>query len=210
MEKGYIGYEEIKVESFWGAIASIIFFQIFGYLIFQSFISYLDNLFMIFYGSIWLLVFLFFQYKMMSKIRGFLSKKSAKTATLSLRQKDDWTKFILTLIFIVILILFIFGFYPFPQKEYDIFHLVMFYIFSLGVSSIFSIIIQKRIPQTKELKYQGSLGGGIVVGIMFLLLAYFFDIYGTFSFFNFYFIGMVGFGVIMICLTIWLLQDQIK
>jgi len=203
----YENLEEIKVESFWGAIASLIFFQIFGYMIFQSFISYLDNFFMLFYGGVWLLVLLYFQSKMMAKIRGFLSKKSITTATFSIRKVNDWFKFILSIVFIAILILFFFRFYPFPQKEFDMLNLLIFYVFSLIVSSVFAITIQKMIPQTKELKYQGSLAGGFVIGFIFVLLAYFFDAYSSSIFFNFYIPAMAGFGIMMICLTIWLLKN---
>jgi len=211
MNEDYYTYKEIKAESFWGAIASIVLFQIFGFIIFQAFIFYLDSPFMLFYGSIWLLVLLFFQSKMFAKIRVFLSKQTVKSATLSLRQIDDWAKFILTLIFIAVLILFFFDYYPFPIKDYDILHLIAFFVFSWVVCSIFSIKIQEGMPQTKNLKFQGSIGGGIIVGLMFMGLAYVFDRFADFElFFNFYLIGMAGLGIIMICLTIWLLQDQIK
>lgn len=203
-------YKDVVVDSFWGAIACIIFFQIFGYLIFQSFISYLDNMLMLFYGGIWLLVFLYFQSKLMAKIRDYLSKNSIKSATLSLRQLDDWFKFILTITFSAILILFILGYYPFPQKKYNILHLVLFYIFSLIISSIFSMTIQKSIPKTKNLKYRGNLVGGFFAGGFFVLLAYLFDKFKQDSFLNFYLIGMIGFGFMTICLTIWLVNDQIK
>ncbi len=206
----YEGYKEIVVESFWGSIASLVFFQIFGYIVFQSFISYLDNLFMLFYGSIWLLTFLFFQSKVMVKIRFFLSKKSLKSTTFSLRQKDDWFKFILTIIFLIVWILFLVGYYPFPRSEYDIFKLIAFYIFSLVISSLFSTKIQKVMPETKNLKYHGSLLGGILAGLFFVILGYFFDKYADITFFNFYIPGMAGMGFVMMCLTIWLLQDQIK
>jgi hypothetical protein len=170
----YENLEEIKVESFWGAIASLIFFQIFGYIIFQSFISYLDDFFMLFYGGVWLLVLLYFQSKMMAKIQGFLSKKSITTATLSIRKVNDWFKFILSIFFIAILILFFFGFYPFPQKEFDTLNLLIFYVFSLIVSSVFAITIQKMIPQTRELKYQGSLAGGFCNWVCFCFISLFF------------------------------------
>ena len=97
MPVDYSDYKQIKAESFWGAIASLILFQIFGFLVFQAFVYYLDNPFMLIYGSIWILAFLFFQSKMIAKIRVFLSKQSVKTATLSLRQIDDWIKFTLTI-----------------------------------------------------------------------------------------------------------------
>ena len=206
----YEDYREIVVESFWGVIASLVFFQIFGYMVFQSFINYFDNAFMLFYGSIWLLVFLFFQSKMMVKIRNFLSKNSLKSATLSLRQKDDWFKFILTFIFAAILVLFLLGYYPFPKSEYDILKLIAFYIFSLVVTSIFSVKLQEIKPETKNLKYQGSPLGGVFCGIFFVLLGYFFDKYANVNNFNFYIAGMPGMGVIMMCMTIWLFEDQIK
>jgi len=209
MQQGYT-YKEVKAESFWGAIACLVLFQIFGYIILQAFVFYLDNIFMLLYGSIWLLVLLFFQSKCISLIKTFLSKKNAREATLSLRQIDDWAKFILTKIFIVILIFFFLGFYPFPQKEYDIYCLVAFFIFSWIISSIFSMKIQEAMPQVRSLKFEGSLGGGIVVGVMFILIGYFMDYVNTDGTFFFYLAGMAGLGIIMICTAIWLLQDQIK
>jgi len=203
--------KEIVVDSFWGAIANIIFFQIAGFFIFQSFIFYLDNLFMMFYGGIWLLVLLYFQSKIMAKIRNYISSKSVKSATLSLRQVYDWIKVTLTIIFVLIFILFIFGFYPFPKKQYDLFSLILFYIFSLGIASMFSIWLERSIPQTKNIKFSGSPIGGIIVGIIFLLIAYFFDkVSGDLLMFNFYLLGMPGIGIITICLTILLLRDQVK
>ena len=203
--------KEIVVDSFWGAIANIIFFQIAGFFIFQSIIFYLDNLFMMFYGGIWLLVLLYFQSKIMAKIRNYISSKSVKSATLSLRQVYDWIKVTLTIIFVLIFILFIFGFYPFPKKQYDLFSLILFYIFSLGIASIFSIWLERSIPQTKNIKFSGSPIGGIIVGIIFLLIAYFFDkVSGDLLMFNFYLLGMPGIGIITICLTILLLRDQVK
>ena len=211
MDEDYYIPKEIKAESFWGAIANIFLFQIFGFIIFQAFIFYLDNPLMLFYGSIWLLALLFFQSKVLAKIRSFLSKQSIKSATLSLRQIDDWIKFVLTLFFIIILILFYFGFYPLPKKDWDAFSLIAFFVFSWIVSSIFSIKIQETRPQTKKLKFQGSAGGGIAVGIMFILIAYFFETVSSPSdYFNFYLPGMAGLGIVMMCLTVLFLEDQIK
>ena len=209
--------KEIMVDSFWGAVANIVFFQIVGFCIFQSFIFYLDDLFMMLYGGIWLLVLLYFQSKIMAKIRNYLSSKSVKSATLSLRNIDDWIKFVLTIVFIVIFILFIFDYYPFPQKEYDLFSLIIFYVFSIGIASLFSIWVERSMPQTNNIKYAGSPAGGFVIGFIFLLMAYFFNEMNTmdenivnFDFFNFYLLGMPGLGIMMICLTIILLKDQKK
>ena len=206
----YEGYQEIKTESFWGAIAAIVFFQIVGYMIFQSFISYLEQPFMFVWGCIWLLVFMFFQSKMMREIRQFLSRKSPRSATLSLRQIDDWIKFFLTIIFSVILLLFILGYYPFPKTDYDIFKLALFFIFSLFVSSIFSAQYQKTVPETKSMKFSGSPLGGVFGGLFFVIFGYLIENYADDPTFNFYILGMPGMGFIMMCLTILLVEDQIK
>jgi len=208
-EEKYL-HKDIKIESFWGAIANIALFQIFGFIVFQAFVAYLNNLFMMFWGGIWLIVLLFFQSKMLAEIRQFLSKKSARSATLSLRQLDDWVKFILTIVFILILVSFSLGYYPFPKADFDVIKLVLFYIFSIVTSSVFSSLFKSALPKSGKMKYSGSPLGGFFGGLFFVLFGYFIENFTDEEFINFYLPGMPGIGFMVICLSILLLEDQIK
>ena len=201
---------DIKIESFWGAIANIVLFQVFGFIIFQAFFAYLDKIFMMFWGGLWLIVLLFFQSKMMAEIRQFLSKKSERSATLSLRQIDDWVKFVLTIVFALILVLFSLGYYPFPKADFDLTKLILFYVFSLTASSVFSSLFKSALPKSGKMKYSGSPLGGVFCGLFFVLIGYFIENFTDEELINFYLPGMPGIGIMVICLSILLLEDQIK
>ena len=202
--------QEIVVESYWGAIANIVLFQIFSFIIFQAFVAYLDNLFMMFWGGLWLIVLLFFQSKMMAQIRQFLSKKSVRSATLSLRHFDDWVKFVLTIVFILVLFLFFLGYYPFPKADFNFVILILFFVFSITASSVFSSLFNSALPKSGKMKYSGSPLGGFFGGLFFVLIGYFIEYFTDEELINFYLPGMPGIGIMVICLSILLLEDQIK
>lgn len=204
--------KEIRVESFWGAVAAFFLYQIFGYIIFQAFLTYFSSSYLIIplilYGMIFMIIFMFANALTMKKIREFFINQGSQTAIQSLHQKDDFIKFCLAIVFFVVLVLFALGYYPIPKKEHNLILLIAFFIFSWMVSIIYSRLTKKdsSIKVTNDKK--GMLAG-IFVGLWFLVISYIVSaVSGSYTLF--YIFGMVGFGVIVLVSSALLLEDQIK
>ena len=200
--------KEITVESFWGAVAALFLFQIFGFIIFQAFITYLTSkLYLmvpfLLYGLIFMIIFMFADALTMKKIREFFINQGSRAAFQSLRQKDDFLKFCLAIVFFIILILFFLGYYPLPKKEYNLILLIIFFVFSWVVSLVFSRIT-KRNSSLKLSNDKKGLVVGLFVGLWFSVLSYIISVE------LFYVFGMVGIGLIVLISSSWLLEDQIK
>lgn len=215
---------EITVESFWGAIASFILLQIFGYFIFQTFLVSIDFVnsftffgesgFIIFILGIgFLFMFMFFQSISFYKIRVFLSKNGFNSPFNFLTELDELIKFILAICFTIILIIIMIGYYPLPKKDSDFLILISFYIFSWFVSYLVS---KFRKQKASFLIAKGfNRYAGIIAGLFFFILGLasqnlaFFKKDEVFSQFA-YFLGVVGLGIVIALVCSLLMENQIK
>ncbi len=192
----------IHVESFWGAIAAFFLHQIFGFVIFQGIVYQLFVFpLLLIWSGLWLLLFLIFQSETLRKIRRFFAENQFRNAFSSLKTPDDLAKFLATVIFAGIWVLFLIGFYPFPTYPLSPWLAGVFVV----VSWIVSIWFGKNNPENESRVNHGigALVTGLIVGGMFLIAGY---ASGGF----FYLIGLVGLGVIVLLLTPLLVSDQIK
>jgi len=197
-------FKEVRVESFWGAIATLVLYQIFGFIAFQAFLSYLKTPLFLVFGSIWIFAFMVADAVTFKKIKNYLGNEFTTSPLNSLKQLDDFIKFCVTIFFAFVLLLFIVGHYPFPFIEFDSATLFAYYIFSWIVSYIISLMLKKTKPSIKITKNRQGLVLGFTVGISFFLISYF----TTQE--VFYLVGMVGLGFCIMIISSWLLDDQIK
>ncbi len=189
--------EEIRVESFWGAIASFFLLQCFGFVVFQGFLFHFMNPFGVIWGGLWIALFIFFQSDTIQKIKQYFFEGKFNNILPHIRQPDDLLKMLLSFAFAGIFAAFLLGHYPFPKTEYDFFWEAGFFAFSILASS--------RIKKAKGSSV--ATGGARTVGFLVGLLFFGF---GIFEPQVFYFHGMVGLGISTMMLCAWLLSDQIK
>lgn len=216
----YQEMSEIKVESFWGAIASFILLQIFGYLIFQTFLFSIDTLdsldeagwavFLLVVGFI--IAFLFFQSDSFLKINRFLINTNNPIELL--KQLDEKIKLILAIIFSIIFVLILLGYNPLLKKEYsNLLFVLVFYIISWFVSFGIS---KMRKSNTPILVAKGSNRiAGIIFGFLFFIIGisvqYIESTENIQQFKQFsYFLGLLGLGIVIMLVCTILLEDQIK
>jgi len=204
---------EIKVESFWGAIACFVLLQIFGYVIFQTFLVSLNSWFTILMGGGFLFLSLFFQSECFYKIMSYVSKNKKNFAIESLNETKEKVKLVLAILFIVILIFFALGHYPLQQKDYSFFVLILFYVATWLISLLISKLRKHGVPIWVATG-PGRLMG-IIVGFIFFIIAFFNEsipLFNAIPGFQDYslFLGTLGLGVCIILISSLLLQDQIK
>jgi len=180
MDEEYLLLKKIKVNSIWGAISSFFLLQIFGYVIFETFLQSVNFLqselssgfvaildFIIAIG--FLIMFLFFQSEAFFKIGQFFLENDSNTIFNNLKKGDELIKFCLTPVFIIMLILIMFGFYPFQRYESNIYYLIIFYVFSWGVS----ILISKLRKNKTTIAVYGGVDriAWILLGLFFFILS---------------------------------------
>jgi hypothetical protein len=197
--------KELSVQSFWGAVASFILLQIFGYFIFQAFVFYFGSILMV-WGIPWLLVFMVFQAEVICKIKKFIREGSLAEGIKSFiptqkRCFDDFFKFFLSVVFLIVFIAFLLGYYPFPMEKAPTMVLVAFYVFSWAVSWLVSYAIRNR-ANSKVASGQGRTVG-FAIGALFFAAGLIFRELA-------YFHGFIGLGVSVILTVSWLLEDQVK
>jgi len=202
----HASFQEIKIESFWGCVASFLLFQLFGYVIYQSFLHHLDPTTMLPLpiGFIWILVFMLGEAGTMYHIRKFFMQQGSHNAIHSLHTTDDVVKMLLSILFAIFLVLIYLGYYPLPKKDIDIIGLMFFYGISWIVSYIASFSIDKFGSKLKQNKAPGAIIGGILVGSIFIVFSLIFNPV------LFYLFGLMGLGVIVLLSSSLLLEDQIK
>ena len=193
------GYQEYKVESFWGAIATLVLLQIFNYFIFQSFLFYLHHV-QIIWGSITVGLSIFFQLEMIGKIKLFLNTPSLGNNPLLLDTYDEQIKCALTIGLAFLLILFLKGFFPLPIEPYGYIALVTFYAFNWGVSYVFA-----GSSKTSYLSNSGANWKGMIIATICLLLF----VGTTYEPRMFYSLGIVLLYLGMVLTSYSLLKKQI-
>ncbi len=196
-------FREVRVASFWGAVATILLFQIFGFIIFQAFLYYVQVPFLFIFGGIWIFAFMSADAVAFRKIRDFFQNEFTGTPLNSLKQVDDFVKCGVSVFFVGVLVLFAFGYYPFPHYEFTYGVLIGFYVFSWGGSLVISQLLKRSKPSIKISRDRRGLVMGVVIGIVFFSVAYFLAKE------LFYVFGMIGLGMCILVISSWLLEDQI-
>jgi hypothetical protein len=197
-------FKEVTIESFWGAIATVLLYQLFGFIVFQAFLSYISVPIFLFFGGLWIFVFMIADAVTLKKIRKYLDNEFTISPVQSLKQIDDFLKFCVTLVFAVILVLFFLGYYPFPRYDYNIFTLFAYYLFCWVISYGISRLLKQSPSSILISKNRTGLLFGLVVGGVFILVSYFIAKE------MFYLHGMIGIGVCILIISSFLLEDQIK
>lgn len=213
--------EEIKVESFWGAISALVLLQVFGYVILQAFLVSVESLFIespfpnilqLILGLAFIFVFLLFQSISFSKIKNYIRSSTKKPFGL-LKEKDELAKFLLTIFFVFLLILIYLGHLPLLKKEENTIAIVIFYLFSWFASYLLSALRKRNTP---FMVAKGSNRiGGMIFGLMFFIIALIVqnisvpfnnDIFKQFT----WFLGMLGLGIVIMLGCSILMEDRIK
>jgi len=197
-------YKEVVIESFWGAIATLFLYQLFGYIIFQAFLYYQLHLPYILFGGIWIFAFLTVDAITINKIRDFLQNTYTQSPLQQLKQIDDLIKAILATLFFIILLLFLAGYYPFPQYPYDLPLLISYFIISWIISYLISRMLQNKKPKIKISSDPKAIPMGLLIGGSFFIITL------TIAPGLFYLHGMIGLGIILLVSSSVLLKDQIK
>src|SRR3989344_1716941 len=182
----------LKIQSFYGAIACFILLQLFGFILFNAFTFYIESLFTIFWGFMWVSVWIYYEAKTIYNIKMFM--KSEKDFNLNLK---EISKLILALIFLILLIIFNFYWYPFPEKEFNFWYLALFYLASWTIAAFFS----------KEIKHDKitPINYKKFINYIIIFIGLFFFISWILNPELFYFIGIVGFVAMFQYINVWLL-----
>lgn len=204
---------EIKVESFWGAISSFVLLQIFGYVIFHTFIVSInpENTMGIgiILGLVFILVFMFFQSDAFFKIKSFLRANNNPKESLS--QNDEKIKLFLAVVFGIILLLMILGYNPLFENNVSVHLIIVFYALSWAISWAMAKLRKNKIPVL--VASGGNRIAGIIMGSFFFILGISLKNIDAgaelIPIQNYaYFLGLLGLGIVITLVSTILLEDQ--
>ena len=195
---------EIRVESFWGAIAMFCLCQIYYFILFEGFVFVSGapathrKLLYVWFGILFL-VSVSAQIEAMIKVENYFSGKPFNIKALHLNSAEDFIKCLLAILFGLFFILFCFGFYPFPSKPHQWWHTLLFYIIIWGLTTAAAKNLRGGIKSTQPLGMMNILP--VIMGFAFFTAGAFLDEV-------FYFAGTFGMGFALIPIRPLLLCNQ--
>ncbi len=199
-------YGQIRVESFWGAIAMFCLCQIYYFILFEGFVFVSGapathrKILYVWFGILFL-VSVSAQIEALIKIGNYFTDRPFTMTSFRIVSVEDFIKSFLAIIFGLFFILFCFGFYPFPSKPHQWWHTLLFYIVIWGLS----------VAAAKNLK--GGIQSKQPLGLMNVipvLMGFGFFIAGAFLGEVFYFAGTFGMGFALIPIRPLLLGNQTR
>ncbi len=126
----------IAFKTFSGAFAAFLLLQIAGFVLFQAFLHIIEHIEIpedllnpfILLWFLWPVGLIYFQSEVMQKSLDFIYR--GRHNPLESPTRADIVRYLISMAFIAVLLLFFFGYYPFPFKEFDAMHLALFYLFT--------------------------------------------------------------------------------
>ena len=187
-------YGPIRVESFWGAIAMFCLCQLYYFILFEGFVFISGvsgshkNMLYVWFGILFL-VSISAQIEALIKIENYFSGKPFNSNAFHIASLEDLIKCLLAVLFGIFLILFCFGFYPFPSKPHQWWHTLLFYIFIWGLTVAAAKNLRGGIRSTQPLGLMNIIP--VIMGFTFFTVSAFLgDV--------FYFAGTFGMGFALI------------
>jgi hypothetical protein len=206
LDEGGAVYGQIRVESFWGAIAMFCLCQIYYFILFEGFVFVSGapathrKLLYVWFGVLFL-VSVSAQIEAMIKIENFFADKPFSPQSFRIASIEDFIKCLLAVTFTLFFILFCLGFYPFPSKPHSWWHTLLFYIFIWGLTAAAAKNLRGGIKSSQPLG---------VMNVIPVLMGFGFFTAGAFLGEVFYFAGTFGMGFALIPIRPLLLCDQTR
>ena len=197
---------EIRVESFWGAIAMFCLCQIYYFILFEGFVFAAGapashrKLLYVWFGILFL-VSVSAQIEAMIKIENFFSDNPFSLKVFHLESFEDFIKCLLAVLFGFFFILFCVGFYPFPSKPHQWWHTLLFYLVIWGLTAAAAKNLKGGIRSTQPLGMMNVIP--VIMGFGFFTA-------GAFLGEVFYFAGTFGMGFALIPIRPLLLCNQTR
>ena len=198
------GYGQIRVESFWGAIAMFCLCQLYYFILYEGFVfisgvtGSQKKLLYIWFGILFL-VSVSAQIEAMIKIENYFSERPFNKDVFHITSIEDIIKCLLAVLLGFFFILFCFGFYPFPSKPHQWWHTFFFYIFIWGLTVAAAKNLKGGIRSTQPLGLMNVIP--VIMGFTFFTISAFLgDV--------FYFAGTFGMGFALIPVRPLLLCNQ--
>ncbi len=200
----------MSADSFPGAIGAFFLLQIYGFFIFQIFLSYISPLDL---AAIIVLPFAALFFGIQSGTLSILGKAFSKRSFAHLSSFGnalEFARWILAILFVIVFISFIFGFYyPYRRYEYDLAQLAGFYVFSWAASLAYGRYVEHyaenkgpTIPKLGEYGLEGSIVI-LTCTAVFSAAAFYF---GPTTFFPVTIFFLLGSGILMIMLARLMLE----
>ena len=199
-------YGQIRVESFWGAIAMFCLCQIYFFILFEGFVFVSGapashrKLLYVWFGILFL-VSVSAQIEALIKIENYFSDKPFSTGAFRIVSVEDFIKCLLAVCFGLFFILFCIGFYPFPSKPHQWWHTLLFYVFIWGLTAAAAKNLRGGIQSTQPLGIMNVIP--VIMGFTFFTV-------GAFLGEVFYFAGTFGMGFALIPIRPLLLCNQTR
>ena len=199
-------YGQIRVESFWGAIAMFCLCQIYYFILFEGFVFVSGapathrKLLYLWFGVLFL-VSVSAQIEALIKIETYFTDKPFSPETLRITSIEDFIKCLLALSFGLFFILFCLGFYPFPSKPHQWWHTFLFFIAIWGITAAAAKNLRGGIQSTQPLG---------IMNIIPVIMGFGFFTAGAFTGDVFYFAGTFGMGFALIPIRPLLLCNQTR
>lgn len=145
--------------------------QIFGIVILNSFVFFLNNPLFLVFGAVWIAIFWYSQGEIINLTQKHVFENRLKGAISSLTTTQERIKFIATIFFIIVLIDFLTGNYPFPKQEIGLLEEILFLAVSIVVSGYVGKKLGKLKIQKPGMSYFGQIVVALAVGGSFVVFA---------------------------------------
>jgi len=192
---------DVRVKSYFGAIAAFFVLQIFGSILYYAFRAYSSS-FSILFPGFYLVGFLYVQIDILVLIKNFLAEK--KIPELKNASFRTIVKLIIGGLALIIFILFKIGYYPFPKNNTsDLLGEILFQLLILAISWV--IANNRKWKKVYITRVGTQTGSKRLFAMIFSLLMFFMTLSRPELFYIF---SIIPLGAFFVLFTSWLVEND--